>query len=126
MGRVSVSSLRVRRACLMRVCAPSAYVRVSTWPAGGSGWFCLPVWVVHPSSGLTVCLAWSIVLSMQTTATQQHTVRDLHAHVAKDLRPKNTAVNPRYQVIDRDGVIVDELTSKRAAVETARMLDGRS
>jgi transcription elongation factor Elf1 len=54
--------------------------------------------------------------------TKRYIVHDRYATVASHLRPANTYLNPRYQVIDThyDNRIVDEFTSKQAARDTAK------
>lgn len=51
----------------------------------------------------------------------RYIVRDRYETTAAELRPKSTAINPRYQLVDTETrEIVDEFTTKRPAVDTAR------
>jgi hypothetical protein len=51
-------------------------------------------------------------------------VHDRLAHVATSLRRRSTSINPRYVVLDTvTGETIDEFTTKRPAVDTARDLN---
>lgn len=54
----------------------------------------------------------------------RYTVVDRYATTASELRPKSTAINPRYWVWDTvEHTIVDEFTTKRPATMAVRDLN---
>jgi hypothetical protein len=56
--------------------------------------------------------------------TARYVVFDRFAYTATHLRPKSTAINPRYQVLDVvEHEVVDEFTTKYIAQLTARDLN---